>query len=102
MTVTTYSNYYTFINACDTFNHLIQRSFFDFYDRGILNADCINTLTDKEDDRLRVVIGTMYTNQIFFDGAYNHIFRGSYSLIKPIFKDFLTECIDSLIILGLA
>ena len=101
MTITTYSNYYTFINACDTFSHLIQRSFFDFYDRGILNADCIDALVDKEDDRLRVVIGTMYTNQIFFDGAYTHIFRGSYTLVKPIFKDFLADCIDSLIISGL-
>lgn len=101
MTITTYSNYYTFINACDTFSHLIQCSFSDFYDRGILNADCIDALADKEDDRLRVVIGTMYTNQIFFDGAYNHIFRGEYTLMKPIFKDFLADCIDSLIILGL-
>ena len=101
MTITTYSNYYTFINACNTFNHLIQCSFFDFYDRGILNADCIDALADKEDDRFRVVIGTMYTNQIFFDGAYAHIFRGEYTLMKPIFKDFLADCIDSLIILGL-
>ncbi len=101
MTITTYSNYYTFINACDTFSHLIQRSFFDFYDRGILNADCIDVLADKEDDRLRVVIGTMYTNQIFFNGAYKHIFRGSYALMIPTFKDFLADCIDALIILGL-
>ena len=102
MTITTYSNYYTFINACDTFSHLIQRGFFDFYDRGVLNSDCIGALADEEDNRFRVIVGTMYTNQIFFDGAYTHIFRGSYALLKPIFRDFLVECIETLVILELA
>lgn len=102
MTVTTYSNYYTFINACSTFNYLIQNSFSDFYDKGTLNAHCIDALADKEDDRFRIVINTLYANPIFFDSAYIHIFRGNYNLMKPIFKDFLTECIDTLIILGLA
>lgn len=102
MTITTYSNYYTFINACDTFDHLIQRGFLDFYDRDTLNADTVSALADEEDDRFRVIVGTMYTNQIFFDGAYTHIFRGSYALLKPIFRDFLAECIETLVILGLA
>lgn len=102
MTITTYSSYYTFINACDTFSHLIQRGFFDFYDRGVLSSDCIGSLADEEDNRFRVIVGTMYTNQIFFDGAYTHIFRGSYALLKPIFRDFLVECIETLVILELA